>query len=175
MLGLTAHVEYAYTLNVGEKSDIYSFGVVLLELVTGKRPVESTFGEGVDLVKWVMDKIQSTDGLYEVLDPRLGRESHDDMILLLRVAVLCLSRHPRSRPSMREVVQLLVEAEPKSCGEKLNRIRSISGSIWPTKKIKNANLADQIRSENTTADDDDDDDNNNNNKAVGETPNFLGL
>jgi hypothetical protein len=105
------------------------------------------------------------------------------MILLLRVAVLCLSRHPRSRPSMREVVQLLVEAEPKSCGEKLNRIRSISGSIWPTKKIKNANLADQIRSETTTADDDDDDDdsssnnnnNNNNNKAVVETPNFLGL
>jgi serine/threonine protein kinase len=45
VLGLTAHVEYAYTLNVGEKSDIYSFGVVLLELVTGKRPVESTFGE----------------------------------------------------------------------------------------------------------------------------------
>jgi hypothetical protein len=116
-----------------------------------------------------MDKIQSTDGLYEVLDPRLGRESHDDMILLLRVAVLCLSRHPRSRPSMREVVQLLVEAEPKSCGEKLNRIRSISGSIWPTMKFKNANLADQVRSETTTTDDGD------TNKAVVETQNFLGL
>ncbi|GAB2298635.1 hypothetical protein Dimus_032705 [Dionaea muscipula] len=44
--------EYAYTLRVNEKSDIYSFGVVILELVTGKRPVDAEYGEK-DLVKWV--------------------------------------------------------------------------------------------------------------------------
>ncbi|MFS8011853.1 putative protein kinase RLK-Pelle-LRR-XIIIa family [Helianthus anomalus] len=44
--------EYAYTLRVNEKCDIYSFGVVILELVTGKHPVDPEYGEK-DLVKWV--------------------------------------------------------------------------------------------------------------------------
>ncbi|XXG47047.1 hypothetical protein AAC387_Pa02g1755 [Persea americana] len=44
--------KYAYTLRVNEKSDTYSFGVVILELVTGKRPVDLEYVEK-DLVKWV--------------------------------------------------------------------------------------------------------------------------
>jgi serine/threonine protein kinase len=162
--------EYAYTLNVGEKSDIYSFGVVLLELVTGKRPIEPAFGEGVDLVKWVMNKIQSTVGLYEVLDPRLGCASHNDMILVLRVAMLCLSRHPRSRPPMREVVQLLIEAKPRSCREKLNANTNVSGSIWPDTTSTNVkNTAEDERKEMNAAA------NNDYNNNIVETPNFLGL
>jgi serine/threonine protein kinase len=43
--------EYGYTLNVNKKSDIYSFGVVILELVTGSRPIDPEFGENKDLVK----------------------------------------------------------------------------------------------------------------------------
>ena len=41
-------MQYTYTLRVDEKSDVYSYGLVLLELVTGHRPVEG-FGEGVDI------------------------------------------------------------------------------------------------------------------------------
>lgn len=75
---LTAHScpcipsEYAYTLKVNEKSDIYSFGVVLMELLTGKRPIESEFGDGVDIVQWVRRKIQTKDGVLDLLDPRMG-------------------------------------------------------------------------------------------------------
>ena len=64
--------EYAYTLKVNEKSDIYSFGVVLMELLTGKRPIEAEFGDGVDIVQWVRRKIQTKDGILDLLDPRMG-------------------------------------------------------------------------------------------------------
>lgn len=69
---MIAWAEYAYTLKVNEKSDIYSFGVVLMELLTGKRPIETEFGDGVDIVQWVRRKIQTKDGVLDVLDPRMG-------------------------------------------------------------------------------------------------------
>ena len=64
--------EYVYTLKVDEKSDIYSFGVVLLELLTGKRPFEPEFGEGVDIAQWVRKKVQSREGVMQVLDKRMS-------------------------------------------------------------------------------------------------------
>ncbi|KAH7306360.1 hypothetical protein KP509_22G007700 [Ceratopteris richardii] len=66
--------EYVYTLKVDEKSDIYSFGVVLLELITGRRPFEPEFGEGVDIAAWVRKKAQTKEGVMEVLDPKLWKE-----------------------------------------------------------------------------------------------------
>ena len=98
-----------------EKSDIYSFGVVLLELVTGKGTVDPiVFGEGGDLVGWVNNKVQTQEGLYEILDPNCEKSSQEDMIAFLRVAMLCTSFMPTSRPSMREVVAFLTRAAPKS-------------------------------------------------------------
>ncbi|KAG6525558.1 hypothetical protein ZIOFF_015520 [Zingiber officinale] len=52
-------LEYAYTLRVNEKSDIYSFGVVILELVIGKLPIDPEYNEK-DLVKWVCRDIEGT-------------------------------------------------------------------------------------------------------------------
>lgn len=48
--------KYAYILKVDEKSDVYSFDVVLLELVIGRRHFEK-FGDGVDIVQWVRNMI----------------------------------------------------------------------------------------------------------------------
>ncbi|KAK2417008.1 leucine-rich repeat receptor tyrosine-protein kinase PXC3 [Trifolium repens] len=45
--------EYAYTMQVTAPGNVYSYGVVLLEILTTRQPVEEDFGEGVDLVKWV--------------------------------------------------------------------------------------------------------------------------
>ena len=92
---------------------MYSFGVVMLELVTGKRPVGPELGDK-DLVRWVRGTIER-NGVDAVLDPRLAGEStRDEMGQVLDVALFCVSSLPINRPSMRSVVKLLLEALPDS-------------------------------------------------------------
>ncbi|KAL4574901.1 hypothetical protein LXL04_021741 [Taraxacum kok-saghyz] len=108
--------EYAYTLQVDEKSDIYSFGVLLMELISGRRSVESGFGEGNSIVDWVRSKIKSKEGTKEVLDKNAGGSCNlvrEEMMCILKIALLCTSRNPPDRPSMRDVVSMLLEAKPK--------------------------------------------------------------
>ncbi|KAI5074018.1 hypothetical protein GOP47_0012031 [Adiantum capillus-veneris] len=103
--------EYAYTLKVNEKSDIYSFGVVLLELLTGKRPIEPEYGECVDIARWVQKQMLSKEGILEIVDGKMGLGSTSkqmqEALLLLKVALKCVADMPDQRPTMREVVQLL--------------------------------------------------------------------
>jgi serine/threonine protein kinase len=107
---LWAFAEYAYTMKVTEKCDIYSFGVVLLELLTGRRPIQP-IEEGGDLVTWVKEVMQSTP-ISEILDKRM--ELSDtvrvaEMELMLKVAIFCTDNSPASRPTMRQVVRMLLE------------------------------------------------------------------
>ncbi|KAJ7977169.1 Leucine-rich repeat receptor-like protein kinase [Quillaja saponaria] len=107
--------EYGYTLKVDEKIDIYSFGVVLLELVTGKRPLDPEFGESVDIAEWIRRKIRNSISLEEALDPNVGNCKHvqEEMLLVLRIAFLCTAKLPKDRPSMRDVITMLGEAKPR--------------------------------------------------------------
>ncbi|CAN6689748.1 unnamed protein product [Malus baccata var. baccata] len=99
--------EYAYTLRVNEKSDIYSFGVVILELVTGRLPVDPEFGEK-DLVKWVCTALDQK-GVDSVVDPKLESCYKEEVCKVLNIGLLCTSPLPINRPSMRRVVKLLQE------------------------------------------------------------------
>ncbi|RAL42208.1 hypothetical protein DM860_011991 [Cuscuta australis] len=107
--------EYGYTSKVDEKSDIYSYGVVLMELVTGKQPLEPEFGESVDIVEWVHMKIRENRSLEEAIDPNVGNNRHirEEMLLVLRIALLCTAKLPRERPYMRDVLTMLKEAKPR--------------------------------------------------------------
>ncbi|KAL1204577.1 Receptor-like protein kinase HSL1 [Cardamine amara subsp. amara] len=99
--------EYAYTLRVNEKSDIYSFGVVILEIVTRKRPVAPELGEK-DLVKWVCSTLDQK-GLEHVIDPKLDSCFKEEISKILNIGLLCTSPLPINRPSMRRVVKMLQE------------------------------------------------------------------
>jgi len=98
--------EYAYSCKVNEKSDIYSFGVVLLELVTGKKPNDVEFGDDSDIVRWIRNQIHID--INNVLDSRVADSYREEMMLVLRVALMCTSTLPINRPSMKEVVELLL-------------------------------------------------------------------
>ncbi|XP_051123842.1 receptor protein-tyrosine kinase CEPR2-like [Andrographis paniculata] len=107
--------EMAYSLKLTEKSDVYSFGVVLLELVTGRRPIEDGYGEGKDIVYWVSTHLNSRESVAKVLDPKVVPELvEESMIKVLRIATLCTTKLPNLRPSMKEVVKMLTDAEAET-------------------------------------------------------------
>ncbi|KAL0910880.1 hypothetical protein M5K25_018977 [Dendrobium thyrsiflorum] len=107
--------EYAYAVKVDERSDVYSYGVVLMEMVSGRRAVDGGVGgeEGRShLVEWVRKKIarKGGEGVREVFDEEMGlgcKEVREEMLMVLRVAMLCTSERPVDRPTMRDVVSML--------------------------------------------------------------------
>ncbi len=118
IVGGEIHTEYSFGTRVTEKIDIYSFGVVLLELVTGKRaadPLEPL--EGTTLVQWVHNRVNSvvtSKDLCEILDSKCRMGSQSEMIQVLEIALSCTNTMPMSRPSMREVVKMLEDIVSKS-------------------------------------------------------------
>lgn len=106
--------EYGYTFNVTEKSDIYSFGVVLMELVTGKKPVEPEFGDNKDIVYWVHNEMRTKDNMAALVDPSILKDAKEDAVKVLSIAVHCTMKIPTLRPSMRMVVKMLEDIEPNS-------------------------------------------------------------
>eukprot|EP01018_Ginkgo_biloba_P020865 Gb_01232 [translate_table: standard] len=126
--------EYAYTLKVNEKVDVYSFGAVLMELVNGKRATQPEFGEHFDIVRWIQNQISSGKGLETVLDPRILDCNREQMRLVLRVALLCTHDKPIRRPSMREVVEMLLMCSP----DEQERVRVIASMRPHLRRIPSA-------------------------------------
>nr|AEP84281.1 leucine rich repeat-containing protein [Corchorus capsularis] len=128
--------EYAFSSKATTKCDVYSFGVVLMELITGKKPVESDFGENKNIVYWISTKLDTKEGVMEVLDKQLSGSFRDEMIQVLRIAMRCTCKNPSQRPTMNEVVQLLIEADPcrlDSCKLTSNKTKEASNVT----KVKN--------------------------------------
>lgn len=79
-----SETEYAYSMEVTEKGDIYSFGVVLLELVTGKQPIQP-LDQGEDLVTYARRLFQRPAAMFdECMD--LSQKVVDEMELVLKIA-----------------------------------------------------------------------------------------
>lgn len=99
-------------MKVTEKCDIYSFGVVLLELITGKTPVQP-LELGGDLVNWVRRSLQNMAPTSCVFDNRLDlslRSTVEEMSLVLKIALFCTSESPFDRPTMKEVIAMMIDA-----------------------------------------------------------------
>ncbi|OEL25182.1 putative receptor-like protein kinase [Dichanthelium oligosanthes] len=101
--------EYIMTGHLTAKSDVYSFGVVLLELLSGRRSVDrARRPREQSLVDWARPYLKKPDKLCRVMDPALECQySCQGAERAAMVAYKCLSQNPKSRPTMREVVQAL--------------------------------------------------------------------
>ncbi|CAH8257269.1 unnamed protein product [Arabidopsis lyrata] len=86
-----------------QKWDVYSFGLVILELVTGKSPVNSE----MDLVMWVQSASERNKPVWYVLDPVLARDRdlEDSMVQVIKIGLACVQKNPDKRPLMRNVYE----------------------------------------------------------------------
>lgn len=101
--------EYAYTMRVTEAGNVYSYGVVLLELLTGKPAVSG----GTELAKWVLCNSVQQDNWDKILDIKeieTSPHSRNQMLAVLKVALSCISISPGARPKMRTVLRMLLNA-----------------------------------------------------------------
>lgn len=101
--------EYAMTGHLLVKSDVYSYGVVLLELLTGRKPVDMSMPSGQEnLVAWARPLLPTPEGLNLLIDPSLSPEVPLDSIAkVAAIASMCVQPEVSHRPFMGEVVQAL--------------------------------------------------------------------
>ncbi|KAG2710971.1 hypothetical protein I3760_04G055200 [Carya illinoinensis] len=110
--------EYAMTCRVSDKADVYSYGVVLLELLSDKKALDpsfSSYGNGFNIVAWACMQLRQgrakeffTAGLWD-------GGPHDDLVEVLHLAVVCTVDSLSTRPTMKQVVRRLKQLQPPSC------------------------------------------------------------
>ncbi|RWR78181.1 putative LRR receptor-like serine/threonine-protein kinase [Cinnamomum micranthum f. kanehirae] len=131
--------EYFHSNNLTQKSDIYGFGVVLLEMITGQPPIirSCTNYEKRNLVDWARPIIATRD-IQAVLDPRLeGDYDANSLSKVAEIALACTSPRSIERPTMTNII-----AELKGClgtpeisrsleMEQVGTVSSVSSVLFP--------------------------------------------
>ena len=120
--------EWVFNLPITSKVDVYSYGIVVLEMVTGKDPSRSVHSiddggvaEHKRLVTWVREKMNkaaaNTSLLEEIIDPMLeGKYDISEMKALVQVALQCVEEDKDVRPTLSQVVEMLLRQEKVSDG-----------------------------------------------------------
>jgi serine/threonine protein kinase len=102
--------EYGMGGEISAGGDVYSFGVLLLELLTGKRPTDDMFVDGLSLCKFCESMFP--ERVAEILDPHMAREDHQGcteawmqryIVPLVALGLSCAVESPKDRPGMKDV------------------------------------------------------------------------
>ncbi|XP_056162011.1 proline-rich receptor-like protein kinase PERK1 [Syzygium oleosum] len=103
--------EYASSGKLTDKSDVFSFGVMLLELITGRKPVDTTNDMHEGLVDWARPQLTRAlddENFDSLVDPRLQHNyNHDEMACMVSCAAACVRHSARRRPRMSQIVHAL--------------------------------------------------------------------
>ncbi|XP_022755043.1 proline-rich receptor-like protein kinase PERK1 [Durio zibethinus] len=102
--------EYASSGKLTDKSDVFSFGVMLLELITGHKPVSSSYMEDslVDWARPLLTKAMDDGNFDSLVDPKLQKEyNHNEMTRMVACAAACVRHSARRRPRMSQILRAL--------------------------------------------------------------------
>ncbi|XP_065866238.1 probable serine/threonine-protein kinase PIX13 [Euphorbia lathyris] len=105
--------EYVATGHLYVKSDVYGFGVVLVEILTGLRALDTNRPSGRhNLAEWIKPYLYDKRKLKSIMDSRLeGRYPSKAAVRIAQLALTCIEPEPKHRPSMKEVVEILETIE----------------------------------------------------------------
>ncbi|KAF4372332.1 hypothetical protein F8388_027005 [Cannabis sativa] len=126
-----------------ESCDVYSFGILLLELASGKKPIEKVnVTQKRTIVDWALP-IACEGKFNELVDPKLnGKYVEDELKRVILVALLCAHTQPERRPTMLEVLELL-KGESKEKIAKLENDELFKNPIPADKKESSTGTAEE--------------------------------
>ena len=100
-------------MKVTEKTDVYSFGVIALEVIKGRHP-------GDEILSLSVPPEKQNTVLEDMLDlrlPPLTPQEEGEVIVIIKLAISCLNANPQSRPTMQIISHMLVACQKISCME----------------------------------------------------------
>ncbi|KAG9149992.1 hypothetical protein Leryth_010058 [Lithospermum erythrorhizon] len=143
--------EYAVRGRLTRKADIYSFGILLLEIVSGRSNTNKRLPYEEQYLLLRMWKCYEEGDLIQLVDTSMGGEFDvDEACKFLKVGLLCTQEMPKDRPPMTEVVKMLTGEIDLGDNQKISRPGLISELISLRGRKQNISSAESSSSQNTT-------------------------
>lgn len=126
--------EYGFGSKISTEGDVFSYGIIILEMLTGKRPTDEMFKDGLNLYKFVEKSFPHK--IEEILDPRIVpgyRDEGEDaggnldregqpmvamscIIKLIALGLLCSAETPKDRPTMQDIYNKVITIKESFSG-----------------------------------------------------------